>query len=73
MSAVALSKAQHAPPLCRSKRAKLERAIEAAIAYLDQLDGEPDLELDDPPEDNCDRELDRSDDEPSLGWPIPTD
>ncbi|WP_395020211.1 hypothetical protein [Dongia sp.] len=46
-----------------TKRAELERAIEAAIAYLDQLDGSSDIEDDDPAEDNADRELDTADSE----------
>lgn len=43
-----------------SPRARLEAAIEAAIALLDTLDPDPDLE------DGHDQEMDRADDEPSL-------
>jgi len=51
-------------------RTRVEAAIEALVALLDDVDGDPDLE----PSlgYNCyggdDRELDTSDDEPSLGW-----
>lgn len=37
-------------------RERTERAIEALIAMLDELDGDPDLEEDDPAEDNHDLE-----------------
>lgn len=33
-------------PLSRSLRLEMEQAIESAIAFLDQLDGDPDLEDD---------------------------
>lgn len=65
-------------------RQQIETAIEALLGVLDTLDGDPDLEDDDPAEDNgddepslgsgigytagLDLELDTADLEPSLGW-----
>ena len=40
----------------RQLREHAERTIEALIAMLDELDGDPDLEEDDPAEDNHDLE-----------------
>lgn len=65
--------------LSEDLRAKIEADIEHLIALLDALDGDPDFE----PSiqswggpgwlatSTVDLEADGSDDEPSLGWPIP--
>ena len=42
-------------PLSRSARREMEQAIEAAIAFLDQMDGDPDLEDDELNDDPLDR------------------
>lgn len=46
-------------------RAKVERVIDLLIAFLDDLDGDPDLE---PNLAGDDREGDDADLEPDLGW-----
>ncbi len=51
-------------------RAQLEAAVEAAIAALDALDGDPDLEEQCEDEGaQVDAEQDDADKEPALGWP----
>ncbi len=71
------------PPLEQFRRSALEAWIDRAIALLDEMDGDPDLEDngDDEPSigslglvgangQEYDLELDSSDDEPSLGWTL---
>jgi hypothetical protein len=47
-------------------RRRIAAAVDALIALLDQIDGDTDLEEDDPPEDDAPQE-DVGDEEPSLG------
>ncbi|WAC25754.1 hypothetical protein [Ancylobacter sp. SL191] len=55
-------------------RRRMERAVEALLAALDDMDGDPDIEEDDPPEDGHDAEDNRddlepdADGEPAVGW-----
>lgn len=48
-------------------RKRIAAAVDALVALLDHIDGDADLEEDNPPEDDAPAE-DVGDEEPSLGW-----